>query len=476
MIKGVIRKSLYFVVPFLTGLSLWLFSFDALADQSCISYKERMARMMAQCWVCDFTAILLKAINTVVTDGYNILSGGHGSAISILAIGLALWLAWQVGNYFINYKYSDPMELLTQMGHCCFRAMIIAVVLSVGTVSFVFDDFIYPVVSAFMDVIMLIVGLDLDSVDFGSATDYCQIAKNPESVEESGKVFSTQLISSMVCMVQAIYFETLKGVAMGLGINCYSNGRLEIVFLKLPDFSMWALGALIFMIFFVVSIVFSFKVVDFFMHMAFAFVLLPLLLVAWVFPITRQYAQKAWDLFLYSLFGLLALAMTMPIILTMCGGVLGVSDRIDDYLNQDNMYDLYLYIYKAGTNWLLFLAVGFISYLLCTTSTAIAQHFVQVQGDVAKNVGDSVGADMAKASLQAVQSAVRLGKLTLAMTGVGAVASGAMTAAKEGAKTAVKKVAKTAKNAATSAGKGAAKAAVNAGKKAARRVNYKAKK
>lgn len=449
MKKDVLKKGLYLAVPFIIGLSFLLISFDALAfdPADCISPKVRISKMMNLCWICDFTAILLNAINTVVTDGYTILSA-PGTSLSILAVGLALWLCWKCGNYFLNYKYADPRELMNEVGYCFLRCIIISSVLLFGTVSFVFDTLIYPVIAGFMDLIMAIIGLDINVVDLGSKTNYCKLAGSVDDLGVNGMAFSKQFMSGLVCMVQASYFEVVKGMAIGLGINCESYGHGFNLVIDFPDFSMWMIGGFIFILFFLISICYSFKVIDFFVHMAFAFVLLPLLMVAWVFPITRQYTKKAWDLFLYSLFGLLAVAMTLPIIIAMCGEVLGGSGEIDKYLNNNNMTDLYNYVYKAGTNWLLFFAVAFISILLLKTCTAIAGQFVQVSGGVQNNnIGDAVGAKMVQTALQTVQAAVRVAKLAAASTGVGAVAGAAASGAKARLKKGVKKAASGVKNA-----------------------------
>jgi len=409
MKKCVFKKCFYLAIPLVIGLSFLLLSSEAFASANCISFPEKQGRINANCWVCDFTAILLRAINTVVTDSYNVLTGPSG-ALPILAVGLALWILWKIGNFFINYKYANPAELLNEISLCMLRALVIATILSVGTVSLVFDTFIFPVVSAFMDLILALVGFDFASQELSGSVNYCREAINP-TADENGQAFSAQMMDSLTCMVQAGYYEITKGLAFGLCMNCESGNHGSSIFgHDIPDLSMWVMGIFIFVLFFIIALVYSFQVVDFFMYMAFSFILLPMILVAWVFPITRQYTKKAWDLFLHSLFGLLALALALPIIVNMCGYALGKSD-LDCYLNKNEMVEAYRYIYEASGNWMEFFAVAFISILLCSSCTAIAQHFVTVSGGLQNNTGAALGGAFASTAIKTAQMGVRAAKI-----------------------------------------------------------------
>lgn len=446
--------------------AVFAFAFPAFAG--CMSNKERLQDFLSNCVICHFVQLLLDACNSVITEAFNVLSGAGGPAVSLLALGLAFWMAWHIGQYFINYKYSDPMEFLSEIGRCWFRTFLIAAFLIVGTVGVVFDWIVSPIIAGFTDLVFGILNTDLVSFEnMDNAVDYCAIAENEDPlVETSGKALSNQIIASFLCMVQAVYLEVAKGMTIGLAIQCYALGQWNFILFSLPDIGAWIIGSIIFLVFLFIAFAFSFRIVDFFLRIAFVLVLLPLLMVAWVFPITRKYTKKGWDLLLNSLVGILAVAIAMIIIVKLCGAALGESDRIDYYFNNDLMNDMYDYVYRSGVDFILFVAIMFISILLCKTCIAIANHFVPVAPDLgSSNIGASAGGKMAAAAARVAQAAVTLAKVAVivATAGTAGVAFAGTTVAKEAVKQAAKKGVKAVMK---TVGKMAAKVGKYAGNKA----------
>jgi|GEM_PF-3710375 len=466
---GKVLKILY--LPTLVVLASMAFASPAFAW--CDPTPQVMNDILSDCYICDFVSLLLGAINSVATQSFDMMGDvGGGPAISLMAIGFALWLGWHVGNYFITYKYSDPMELVTEFGRCAFRVTFIAAILMLPAAIAV-DFIISPIITLATELILGLVNTDViaDVIADNKLTgteNFCALALNDSGIS-NGMALSPQVLNSILCMIQAIYYETAKGLVVGLGIFCRSLGAFNLIIFNLPDIGMLVIGAAIYIVFFVITISVSFALVDYIVRIGFVLIMLPLLLVAWVFPITRQYTKKGWDLFLNSLVALVAMAVAVGLLLKLLFSVLGNAEDIDACINEDRMNDLYHIVYTNGLDWILFIVILFLCVILIKSATAIANHFVTINPNLgAVNIGASVGGKMMAAAANLVKAAVTVA--VLAATVVTGGGAGAAAVAAKGAATAASTAASTAAKTAASAAARAAGAAVRTASRAATRM------
>ncbi len=444
------------------------------AAAACQTASEVMADLYNNCLICGFVDMIFDAVNNVVTACYNTLKK---PSLYLLMIGLGLWILWHFGSYFVNYKYQAPEGFFTEVGKCFFRTTLIAALLTVPTQK-AFDLIVSPIVSMATEITLGILSTDLNvqSADTAIASgiiknDICDQFKNSETSElqydESGNVIysdaggsgtglalSPQIKSALGCMIRSMYMETAKGIAMGNGIYCYSHGRVDLWIVKLPDMGMFLVGLLIMLVFLLITLSFSFRVIDFVMRISFVMMLLPLLMVAWVFPITRQYTKKAWDFFLHALVALLGITIAIALILKIIMESIGRSDEIDRLLNNDQVQLLYQHVYTNGIDWLLFIGVAIIAMMLVSKTEIIANHFVTIDLQLqSTNIGAATGAKLAALVTTTVQAAVTVATAGVAVAGM--AATGAVSAA-AGAGKALTSVA----SLATKGGRAAAKASV----------------
>lgn len=452
--------------------------FPDSAYAACKTATEVMSELYSSCLICTFVDMIFDAVNNVVTACYNTLKK---PSLYLLIIGLGLWILWHFGMYFVNYKYQAPEGFFTEIGKCFFRTTLIAAILTIPTQK-AFDLVVSPVVSMATELTLGILSTDLNvqSADTAIASgliknDICQQFQNSESssisYDSKGNVvygdssshlaLSPQIKSALSCVIRSMYIEAAKGTALGNCIYCYSMGRVDLWIIKIPDMGMFVIGLLVMLVFFIITLSFSFRVIDFVIRISFVTMLLPLLMVAWVFPITRKYTKKAWDLFLHALVALLALAIGMALILKIVMESIGRSEELDSMLNNDQVQQLYQHIYVNGVDWLLFLAIAIIALMLLSKSEAVANHFVSIDSQLqSTNIGAAMGAKMAAMVTTTVQAAVTVAMLaTTVATGgaaaVGFAAKGAATAAAGAAK-----AAKATTSLATKSGRAAARASV----------------
>ena len=455
--QGKVLKILY--LPTLVVLASVAFASPSFAF--CPSAPVSMNDLLSDCYICDFVSLLLGAINSVATQSFDMMGDvGGGPAISLMAIGFALWLGWHVGNYFITYKYSDPMELVTEFGRCAFRVTFIAAILMLPA-AIAIDFIISPIITLATELILGLVNTDvvadiMANNNLVGTDNFCALALNDSGIS-NGMALSPQVLNSILCMIQAIYYEAVKGLTVGFGIFCQSLGAFNLIIFNMPDIGMLVIGAAIFIVFFFIVLSVSFGLVDYIVRIGFVLIMLPLLLVAWVFPITRQYTKKGWDLFLNSLVALVAMAVAVAVLLKLLFSVLGNAEDIDACINEDRMNDLYHIVYTNGLDWILFIVILFLCVLLIKSATAIANHFVSINPNLgAVNIGASVGGKMLTIATNLIKTAVTLAVLAATVAtggGAGAAAAGAKVAAKGAASAAAKAAGAAARTASRAASK-----------------------
>ena len=443
--QGTFLKILY--LPTLVVLASMAFASPAFAI--CSPVPQTVNFYLSNCYICDFVSLLLGAINTVATQSFDMMGDvGGGPAISLMAIGFALWLGWHIGSYLINYKYPDPMEFVTELGRCAFRVTFIAAILMLPAALAV-DFIISPIITMATELILGLVNTDvvadiIANNSISGTENFCGAALNDSGLS-NGMALSPQVLNSILCMVQSVYYEAIKGLVIGEGIACNAQS-INLIIFSIPDIGMWIIGIIIFIVFAVIVFSISFAMVDYIVRIGFVLIMLPLLLVAWVFPITRQYTKRGWDLFLNSLVALVAMAITVGLILKLLFSVLGNSEQVDACINEDRMHDLYSIIYTNGFDWILFIIISLMCVLLIKSSTAIANHFVGINPNLGSiNVGAAVGGRMAAAAANLIKAATTVAVLVATVAtggGAGAAAAGVKVGVKAAASAAAKAGAK----------------------------------
>ncbi len=412
--------------------------FPEVAHAACRTAAEVMADLYNGCLICTFVDMVFDAVNNIVTACYNAIKK---PSLYLLIIGLGLWILWQFGTYFVNYKYKAPEGFFTEVGKCFFRTTLVAALLAVPTQK-AFDLIVSPIVSMATEITLGILSTDLNvqSSDAAIATgliknDICQQFKDSDSSQltydeqgnviygegETGFALSPQLKSSLGCIIRSMYMEAAKGIALGNSIYCYSMGKVDLWIIKIPDMGMFTIGILVMVVFFLITLSFSFRVIDFVIRISFVLMLLPLLMVAWVFPITRIYTKKAWDFFLHALIALLGIAIAIALVLKIVMESIGRSEELDTMLNNDQVQLLYQHIYTNGIDWLLFIAIAIIALMLVSKTEQIANHFVSIELQLqTTNVGASIGAKMASMAATTIQAAATVATGGVAIAGLAA--------------------------------------------------------
>ncbi|OPZ79053.1 MAG: hypothetical protein BWY78_00270 [Alphaproteobacteria bacterium ADurb.Bin438] len=326
---------------------------------------------------------------------------------SLLAIFFAIWLAVRLMKVVGSLRSVDPYTYLTDIGKVFFRA-IIAVALISAFKAGIFDYFFIPVSQAFSLASQLIV--KSTEVPSGSTEFYCGDKKvaSPPAKGLDGYFKDYDLIAKKNAMVPTLSGEMadknvmaevsddlLKGLVMmntrlmliiSDGISAlrwsFVSGRILCI---IPDPSVLLTGLLMIAFAGVLAIIIPLKYIDVILRIGLVFCLMPIFLVCWVFPSTRKYSTKAFDIFMHGMILILILGVVTVVnvkaIDMTFGNTIGcITDR--DLVEAVD-------ISKGGFNQLLLmilLMVGSVKFLVIAPQ--LASSFVSVSSST--NIGDGL--------------------------------------------------------------------------------------
>ena len=165
--------------------------------------------------------------------------------------------------------------------------------------------------------------------------------------------------SGMMCLTCQTYNQSLPYVAIGERLACYGihHGidKIEIenlIKIPLKDFGIYIpnipymiVGYALIISFSIISLIVGFYIMDIILRMGYVIALLPLLIAAWAFPISREYTKKGWDLLIFGLLEFVGVALMMAIFMNiflciMPGGGGQVTTDIINYMKENNEKDV----------------------------------------------------------------------------------------------------------------------------------------
>lgn len=292
------------------------------------SYGTILARFLSGgssgCWFCPIFEKIFYAINELATNVYNKL---RYIFLSLLALGAFGWLLWTVFKFITTLHGPNIGEFMTTIFKGLGTTMLVAILLAMP-VSFATSIFIEPfaLMGAGLSRDMLSVG-DFDS-DTSSGIKYTQyryeagcwgeafvgeqrsmtICKKNDPSKFAGKALSVEVFDTIDCVLRRMSVELVQGIALGAAIvvEAFRSGTLGTL---IPDISMLLVGALILLIYLMLYVTIPFKMIDILLKFGFLVIVFPLLMVCFVFPATRSYTKKGFDLFLSCCLTLVALCL-----------------------------------------------------------------------------------------------------------------------------------------------------------------------
>ena len=309
---------------------------DAEMSVVCDTWQENITDYSDQshCWSCELFLLLFDASNIVAGQINSTLSK---PAMSLVIVGGCLWLAFCTLAYFGNISNPpDPMEYLTKVGSIMLRVGLAGAFLAGGS-SLTFNYIINPILASGAQLatqtlkLTNVGGLSLPNDVTGGAGNPIDsitqwIQGNAGRVETKfkgagagGPMFKARgggtsgpmgagVRSSLKTMIAQMASGMARAQAIAQGLRCgaffWKKISISVLFFSfeclIPNPAMWAVGAWLGCIFWVVSVMFSFAMLDVIFRIGLLAGLLPVFVAAWTFPITGSFAKTAFEMFLNS--------------------------------------------------------------------------------------------------------------------------------------------------------------------------------
>ncbi len=276
------------------------------------------------CWVCGIFEHFFDIGNRLA---YVISIDLLTISKAILAIGLGIWLVFHLMPILASLKAGNPGQIFTKIGGIFFKALIVATFLTFG-LGTIYDYVITPVTG------------------FTSA-----ISKTVMSTNSVGNtVFDSEIKSDMIYVIAWAFKDLKYGQRLASFMICHSKVRIEPLYdylgieIKFVDPKRWLIGASLWVVFSIMLVVFPFFIIDALFKLLIICMLLPLFMVAWVFPATKSYADKAFNLILgclmtFSIMGLV-IKITLKIIMLPLSDKVLVTDVDTGTSEEKNLLDM----------------------------------------------------------------------------------------------------------------------------------------
>jgi len=370
------------------------------------------------CWFCPVFVAIFKGIDSIST---NIAIQLAGAFLALLAAGLLFWIVFYVGRSLLQMQPIDISKFFTDMLGTTGRAVVAAALLY----SFlgIFTYLISPMLTMSMGLsssIMQAGGFDTSikkatqtfanqkeaKMTFSlcepkkdenkNITGYTGASNCDEMWGEGNHAFTKEVCSAMECSVRSMSASLIGG--MGVGAALTTSG-LSGNILKW-NFGAVFTGVVICLGYFLIFLAFPFKMIDALIRLGFVCALAPLFIVLWVFPATRTYTQKAWQMLLGSCMTFVFLAVVIVLIISILSFALPQGAVLDEMLKAllDDKNELALsYMDFSGSQFFITVAVCFIGWKLLGMAETFSSAFGGVNPQV--GVGAAVDALAAKGAV-----------------------------------------------------------------------------
>lgn len=259
-----------------------------------------------ECWTCTVFMMFFDASNSLAGHVASVL---EGPAVTFMWAMFLVWLAFNTAVFFSSVADAPDLgEFATKVGGMAFKILFATVFLQ-GGASMTFDYFINPVIT---DASQLANQLVTESTECGGDTII--------SGGSSKTAMSNETRESMRCMIGGLGGGLREAQKMAQSLRCGAGYWYTMpLILKafgweyLPNPMMWALGCLLGGFFWAISLVFPMVLMDAVFRIGLMVGMVPMWVVAWVFPATRSYSKTAFFIVLHSclLFVVMALVMNM---------------------------------------------------------------------------------------------------------------------------------------------------------------------
>ena len=263
--------------------------------------QEEYQEALANCWMCGFYDAAIDQGGALLFKVYENI---HSICVTLLGVFLAIWLAFHSLSIIAVFKNPQPTAFLRKMSGVLLKAVIVSVLLSsIPIFVQVLNLTVLPVFEAFLKTGYDIMAKALNETGSFSSWDPVSIKQqNFQIVSEQNPIFPSGFKEMMRDIIVTMQASLSKGMALGVTVMSDSPIQGSLV------------GIGIWLLFFCLTLTLPFYLLDGLIRACIALIMLPILLVAWVFPVTSEWLVKGWTIFLSSLIQILVFTLFMSLL------------------------------------------------------------------------------------------------------------------------------------------------------------------
>ena len=278
---------------------------------------------------------IFEAMDQIGSAVYDSLAGTNGKpefAIPVLAVCFGVWLAWQVLRYVGPVHYQAPSDFFEIIAHGFFRLLVVCCLIKWGA-SEAFENFIGLFAVAAANIGTEIMSKASQVLEVDGVSEF-----NIANWDNLSGVMKLHAAVALNLKMAASSFMEIVGMGYVLIQFAFNDGILCL----LPSLDpLWTGEVLIFAAIIFVFII-PFKFLDILFRLTLVYALLPMFLVAWVFPSTRKYSIKAWGVVMNAVCLLLIMSVLFALCTSMISNLLLSGSTDSGALNDPKiLYNLF---------------------------------------------------------------------------------------------------------------------------------------
>ncbi|MCL2673172.1 MAG: hypothetical protein FWF01_02140 [Alphaproteobacteria bacterium] len=307
---------------------------DTTVQTSCRVYEDNIETLREfwkdKCWYCPFFGLLLGTAQTVGHSVFDALVS-TGYLTNLMGAGFLLWIAYKVfilvGGMASNQADKVGPEFIKDMIYGLFRLAVAYILLRSG-IEFLWDLLVNTIAKIGLDIAQIIVhagdtGNVLGAPPAIGATTWTASSGSGIVCNVTGQARGfAALECNFMYVMYAINYSASRLFSDGWGIKGYAlaNAGLWCV---IPQFIPLLISLVYMFLGLYIWFTVPFKMIDAVFQLIVMAVILPLLVVAWVFPYTRQFAAKGLQMLIAAIGVFITVAIVIAIVAALLNSLLG---------------------------------------------------------------------------------------------------------------------------------------------------------
>lgn len=350
-----------------------------------------------KCIFCPLFVVLFNTAQSMSMASYDKLAAGFAK---LMLVGFALYIAFVSLKQVSAFTKQDGPKFVSETLVQSFKVLLAYLILT--NVSFLYDNILSPMLYAgiefgasflFRSKPIVAAGAEMASssgvrnIDFVSCTETSVI----EGITVAKGYFQEALLAKIDCFIRAVQQEISLSQSLGSSLMCVArNGNAH--WYGMWDLTMMMSGLIVWIFSWLICLAFAFYLIDAVVRLGIVGALMPFLIAAWPYKITRGYTSKGWAMFMNSFFTFVFLGMVVSINIELSSQALtggeGGMEKIEALMNQDSINELNE-VMSIGFTGLLFLILCCIfGFKLCAEAISLASSMADAKGD---NIGSKLG-------------------------------------------------------------------------------------